>query len=184
MLYGSLKRGFYNHQVLPKNSRFICDVLSEPNYTMIDLGHYPGVIEDGTEVIKGELWSISDIEPLDELEENGRYYTRYQKTFFDKTEQKYNAWIYLLPSDFSYDKKAIISSGFWKQNEAPLNHSLFATLPDWVNWLAQDADGAWWGYEVEPLQFHRGWYENEVGRYIKVMQSDLNNNWKNTLIKR
>jgi len=37
--------------------------------------------------------------------------------------------------------------------------------PSWVNWLAQD--GAWWAYEVEPLQFHKGWYENEIGRYKK-----------------
>ena len=23
--------------------------------------------------------------------------------------------------------------------------------PDWVAWVAQDASGDWWGYEVEPL---------------------------------
>ena len=36
-------------------------------------------------------------------------------------------------------------------------------LPHWVKWKAQDADGAWWGYSVEPLEFSKGWYENEVG---------------------
>ncbi|NHZ69928.1 MAG: hypothetical protein GWP20_01705, partial [Thermotogales bacterium] len=39
-------------------------------------------------------------------------------------------------------------------------------LPAWVFWLAQDEGGAWWGYEAEPLQFHNGWYENEVGRRL------------------
>jgi len=55
-------------------------------------------------------------------------------------------------------------------------------LPDWVRWTAQDADGAIWGYEVEPLQHHEGWYENEVGRSIKIEQLSCNNNWQKTLI--
>ena len=39
-------------------------------------------------------------------------------------------------------------------------------IPDWVNWIAQDEDGAWWEYSVEPLRNDRGWYENEVGGYL------------------
>jgi hypothetical protein len=57
------------------------------------------------------------------------------------------------------------------------------TTPDWVNWIAQDADGAIWGYEVEPLQHHQGWYENEVGRSVKLNQQTYQKNWKNTLYK-
>ncbi len=57
-------------------------------------------------------------------------------------------------------------------------------LPDWVNWLAQDADGAWWGYSVEPLQYDAGWYENEVGQRIKICQDSPNPNWQHTLQKR
>ena len=37
-------------------------------------------------------------------------------------------------------------------------------VPAWVRWLAQDSDGTWWGYSVEPLRNDNGWYENEVGR--------------------
>ena len=55
--------------------------------------------------------------------------------------------------------------------------------PQWVQWLAQDADGSWWGFEVEPLQNHHGWYENEVGQYIKLLVDKANPNWKNSLIK-
>lgn len=54
-------------------------------------------------------------------------------------------------------------------------------LPGWVNWLAQDADGTWWAYEAEPLQFHRGWYENEVGRRLKVDAGAPNRHWAGTL---
>ncbi len=56
-------------------------------------------------------------------------------------------------------------------------------FPEWVSWLAQDADGAWWGYEVEPLQHFSGWYENEVGQCILLCKKSPNSNWQETLIK-
>jgi poly(3-hydroxyalkanoate) synthetase len=56
-------------------------------------------------------------------------------------------------------------------------------LPDWVHWLAQDADGTWWGYEVEPLQHHQGWYENELGRNIRLTQDPENTTWQDSLVK-
>jgi hypothetical protein len=57
-------------------------------------------------------------------------------------------------------------------------------MPAWVNWIAQDADGAWWGYEVEPLMHHKGWYENELGRCIKLAHEQANDDWKNSLISK
>ena len=57
-------------------------------------------------------------------------------------------------------------------------------LPDWVAWLAQDADGTWWGYEVEPLQYHCGWYENELGRRVRVGRGEPNSGWADSLRRR
>jgi len=54
-------------------------------------------------------------------------------------------------------------------------------IPCWVNWLAQDADGQWWGYSVEPLQHDKGWYENEVGRHVRLMSGDKNKDWRHSL---
>lgn len=56
-------------------------------------------------------------------------------------------------------------------------------IPDWVRWLAQDSSGTWWGYQVEPLKNHQGWYENEVGKIIKLLESEPNSNWHATLQK-
>ena len=56
-------------------------------------------------------------------------------------------------------------------------------LPNWVEWKAQDEDGAWWGYSTEPLEFSKGWYENEVGQRIKITQGSANPNWKTSLTK-
>jgi len=49
--------------------------------------------------------------------------------------------------------------------------SNFNKFPDWVCWLAQDANGIWWGYEVEPNRSHNGWYENEVGRCLELRRA-------------
>jgi len=54
-------------------------------------------------------------------------------------------------------------------------------LPEWVQWLAQDADGAWWAYEAEPHQHHQGWYENEVGHRLKFKVGKANSNWQTSL---
>jgi len=54
-------------------------------------------------------------------------------------------------------------------------------VPEWVRYIAQDSDGSWWGYSVEPLQNHRGWYENELGEHIKLMESPCSSDWRHSL---
>ena len=56
------------------------------------------------------------------------------------------------------------------------------SIPDWVNWLAQDSSGIWWGYSVEPLRMEHGWYENEVGRYVRLGFTPPDQ-WENSLRK-
>jgi len=56
------------------------------------------------------------------------------------------------------------------------------SIPGWVNWIAQDESGVWWGYSVEPLRNDRGWYENEVGNYIRLGKTDAEN-WPGSLQK-
>ncbi len=56
-------------------------------------------------------------------------------------------------------------------------------LPEWVAWLAQDGNGAWWGYEAEPNRHDTGWYENEVGRYVKLARTAPNPDWREALVR-
>jgi len=61
-------------------------------------------------------------------------------------------------------------------------------IPVWVKWIAQDENGSWWGFSVEPLEHSTGWYENEVGEYVLLLKSQDNNiqsdtHWRETLIK-
>ncbi|MCW8935179.1 MAG: hypothetical protein OQK98_10690 [Gammaproteobacteria bacterium] len=54
-------------------------------------------------------------------------------------------------------------------------------VPEWVRYIAQDSDGSWWGYSVEPLENHRGWYENELGQNIKLTISTPVKEWRQCL---
>jgi hypothetical protein len=55
-------------------------------------------------------------------------------------------------------------------------------VPDWVRWVAQDGSGVWWGYSVEPLRNDNGWYENEVGRYVRL-GVDNADDWQQSLAR-
>ena len=59
----------------------------------------------------------------------------------------------------------------------------FGQIPNWVKWLAQDANGNWWGYEAEPHEHDHGWYENESGRCIQLLHAPANPKWRDTLKK-
>jgi hypothetical protein len=53
-------------------------------------------------------------------------------------------------------------------------------VPEWVNWIAQDSSGFWWGYSVEPLRNDNSWYENEVGECIRLGRT-ASQGWKQSL---
>ena len=57
-------------------------------------------------------------------------------------------------------------------------------IPSWALWLAKDEDERCWAYEVEPLQFHKGWYENELGRnaFVSCPNCFQQKKWQDALI--
>lgn len=61
--------------------------------------------------------------------------------------------------------------------------SIRDNLPGWVNWIAQDASGIWWGFEAEPNEGHNFWYENEVGRCIRLVDGEANPQWRESLCR-
>lgn len=36
-------------------------------------------------------------------------------------------------------------------------------VPDWVNWMAKDADGEWWYYQNKPYRLSYYWEEDNEG---------------------
>ena len=61
-----------------------------------------------------------------------------------------------------------------------MNRKDFHPLPEWADWVAQDADGTWWAYEAEPNQHDIGWYENEVGRIQRLRKDAPNPDWRDS----
>lgn len=59
----------------------------------------------------------------------------------------------------------------------------FSALPEWAQYIAQDADGQWWAYQAEPNQSHISWYENEVGKILKLQRGQPNTDWVKSLQK-
>jgi len=80
---------------------------------------------------------------------------------------------------FNLSNTSSIAQHLWKQGFILIKNEM---LPRWVQWRAQDADGAWWGYECEPLQNETGWYENEVGRIVKLEHGVPNDSWQDSLL--
>jgi hypothetical protein len=56
-------------------------------------------------------------------------------------------------------------------------------VQDWATWVAQDGDGSWWAYKAEPLHNNRGWYENEIGIFKKLGQSEAPEDWTAQIFK-
>jgi len=78
-------------------------------------------------------------------------------------------------------KLEFITTSHQKTNMAFEKPKFHKDIPDWIRWLAQDADGTWWGYEMEPHQHHQGWYENELGRCHRIKKDLPNLDWQHSL---
>lgn len=52
-----------------------------------------------------------------------------------------------------------------------------------LNWIAQNEDGVWWGFEVEPVVGETDWENQNNGMKILLKEEASNKNWKDTLQK-
>jgi pSer/pThr/pTyr-binding forkhead associated (FHA) protein len=53
-----------------------------------------------------------------------------------------------------------------------------------LNWIAQDENGVWWGFENEPIAGVHGWLDTMDGTKILLKQENRHNsNWRDTLRK-
>lgn len=76
-VYGTLKRGFWNHCLL-KGCEFFGDAATVPTYKMIENG-FPVIMSDSEgKPLAGEIYTVDDetLARLDELEREGSSYDR------------------------------------------------------------------------------------------------------------
>lgn len=98
--YGTLKKGFSNHDIL-KRSKFIGTGFTTEKYSMYQDGIPYVVKEEAVSNIQGEVYSVdSDIlKILDRLERHPDWYCRKQVDVrMDSTGEVIIAWLYFNPT--------------------------------------------------------------------------------------
>jgi gamma-glutamylaminecyclotransferase len=112
-VYGTLLKGEANHGLLAK-SQFVGQAKTNPEYTLVDLGAYPAMVEGGQTAILGEVYRIEEqtLLRLDRLEGHPHYYTR--KTI--ELEGGMNAEAYVLDQS-RYRGSTLIAGGDWRTRD-------------------------------------------------------------------
>jgi len=123
-VYGTLLRDQGNWSWALKDQTFVCEAETKPEYTMISLGGFPGVLEGGNTSIQGEVFEVDDerMHDIDCLEgvnhskpEDGMYRAE-SITLTDGTE----ALIYIYNNSGKYEHDTI-KSGSWLEHRANKN---------------------------------------------------------------
>lgn len=115
-VYGSLMKGLHNHRYL-EDSKLIGSFVTEPIYTLIDLGHYPGLYEDGTTSINMEVYEVdehtlADIDNLEGFNEDNHFISMYIRKTISTPFGKAFGYIYNDP----IEENEPITSGDWKEH--------------------------------------------------------------------
>ena len=108
-VYGSLKKGYGNHDYHLDKSEFLGKSETLPQYSLFSLGSFPGVIKGGITPVQGELYAV-DEEGLQRLDRLEGHPTFYKREVIETSEGE--AWIYLLPVD-RYKDYPVIENGTW-----------------------------------------------------------------------
>ena len=118
-VYGTLLRGFGNWNWALKSQTFISTGETLPEYDMVSLGGFPGVLTGGTTAIKGEVFEVDDehLRDIDRLEGADRrnpmrgMYRAEHITLADGTE----CWTYIFNGDRVITGN-LITSGSWREH--------------------------------------------------------------------
>lgn len=116
-VYGSLKRGYHNHELL-QNSEFICEAISKEKYPMVNIEElFPYLInEKGIgHNIKGEVFKIDEetLILLDILEGYPDFYTRETIKVVNMGIQM-SAIVYFVNEDIEYKDLELLKEFAYK----------------------------------------------------------------------
>ena len=113
-VYGSLRKGLGNSALL-NGAKYLGDDVTAPEYTMVSLGFFPGIIKGGETSVVVEVYEINE-EKLRSLDMLEGYHGEDTHNFYNReviTLPKFGeAYIYTLPSD--YGDHTVVENGDWK----------------------------------------------------------------------
>jgi gamma-glutamylaminecyclotransferase len=111
-VYGSLKSGRGNNGLLD-GCQFVGPGYTEGIYTMVNLGMFPGIVEDGETSIYGEVYDVDDgtLARLDMLEGHPHFYER--KDMMVKVNGEWAPAVgYVLPQEW-LENSHVVEGGRW-----------------------------------------------------------------------
>lgn len=106
-VYGSLKKGFFNHTLLGHS--YLVNTGSLKGFKLYSLGSYPCIYpsDDDTDTVLVEIYNVTNkiLDELNRMETSARYYPKIVKV------KDYNVlvWVYNTKPDTKH-----IKSGIWK----------------------------------------------------------------------
>lgn len=113
-VYGSLKRGFYNHWLMEKiNAKFVgADILF--GCRLYNLGAFPGLRKDGDETslpVLGEVYAVAthQVRQLDAFEGHPGFYRREEME--TGSEEMVNVYVY----QGKVKEEALVVDGVWRE---------------------------------------------------------------------
>lgn len=117
-VYGTLKKGYGNHRLLAQ-SMFVGKAITEPNFTMLHLGGFPGIVQSGDTAIHGEVYRVSNatLTQLDRLEGHPTFYERKPLMVTGMDGSPMDVQGYVLPLTW-LDGRNVIPTGVWGSRES------------------------------------------------------------------
>lgn len=112
-VYGSLRKTMHNHNHFLIDSEFKGTFTTEPEYTLHNLGSYPGLKLNGNSSIVMEVYNVTE-EVLSNLNRLEGYYPGKTATFYDRMlipTPWGKAFVYIYVNELS--EESIIASGDW-----------------------------------------------------------------------
>ena len=113
-VYGTLRQGGQYHHLL-KEASYIAHTQTLPNYSLVDVGTYPGLLKSGHTAVKGDIYAVDDktFKLLDLLEDRPSLYEREQITF----ENGQKAWVYFLQPHLAKGLRIIPSGDYFDHSK-------------------------------------------------------------------
>lgn len=113
-VYGSLKKGYSNHNMFLGRATYIGKTITNPKYTMYSLGGFPGIVEKGNTAIHLEIYEVTEsedknIESLEGYRKDSPESSFYLKKEINTEFGKASIYIFNKKSD----ELPIIETGNW-----------------------------------------------------------------------
>lgn len=115
-VYGSLKKGCSNSQVMDAAGGTLVDAAWLHGASLYNLGYYPGLKIEGDGTVQGEVYLVSrdGLRRLDRLEGHPNFYHRVEVEVRSAHGAR-KVWVYTFPHEV--EPRQRIEDGIWKERE-------------------------------------------------------------------